>query len=222
MFFLCLSSVCYTCALVTPYSFVNRRSKQSDWLWLRALNMSLNVLTYLLPYWFYQNVCPPFASGGNTSVENNPKHDGDDGTSILGPGGELFLDPLKGNVQRFTVNLRNESPVGSADGRFVFSSWYIWSVCRGELMGLYSTVWWGKTEGLGLFSFHVDILKINFWRGTCGAPSAAQTFRAATSFGFHIVLQNENKMLPAATSGKGKVCRDGSLLGVFFFSFFFY
>ncbi|XP_068573795.1 ALK tyrosine kinase receptor isoform X2 [Cebidichthys violaceus] len=33
--------------------------------------------------------------GGNTSVDNNPKHDGDDGTSFLGPEGEPFLYPLK-------------------------------------------------------------------------------------------------------------------------------
>ncbi|XP_034432007.1 LOW QUALITY PROTEIN: ALK tyrosine kinase receptor [Hippoglossus hippoglossus] len=33
--------------------------------------------------------------GGNTSIGNNPKHDGDDGTSFLGPEGESFLDPLK-------------------------------------------------------------------------------------------------------------------------------
>ncbi|XP_027130698.1 ALK tyrosine kinase receptor isoform X3 [Larimichthys crocea] len=33
--------------------------------------------------------------GGNTSIDNNPKHDGDDGTSFLGPEGELFLYPLK-------------------------------------------------------------------------------------------------------------------------------
>ncbi|XP_062413159.1 ALK tyrosine kinase receptor isoform X2 [Pungitius pungitius] len=34
--------------------------------------------------------------GGNTSVDNNPKHDGDDGTSFLGPEGQPFLYPLKG------------------------------------------------------------------------------------------------------------------------------
>ncbi|XP_033991228.1 ALK tyrosine kinase receptor [Trematomus bernacchii] len=33
--------------------------------------------------------------GGNTSLDNNPKHDGDDGTSFLGPEGEPFLYPLK-------------------------------------------------------------------------------------------------------------------------------
>ncbi|XP_023208278.1 ALK tyrosine kinase receptor isoform X3 [Xiphophorus maculatus] len=33
--------------------------------------------------------------GGNTSLENNPTADGDDGTSFLGPDGELFLHPLK-------------------------------------------------------------------------------------------------------------------------------
>ncbi|XP_044021897.1 ALK tyrosine kinase receptor isoform X3 [Siniperca chuatsi] len=33
--------------------------------------------------------------GGNTSIDNNPKHDGDDGTSFLGPEGEPFIYPLK-------------------------------------------------------------------------------------------------------------------------------
>ncbi|KAF3701491.1 ALK tyrosine kinase receptor [Channa argus] len=32
---------------------------------------------------------------GNTSIDNNPKHDGDDGTSFLGPDGDPFLYPLK-------------------------------------------------------------------------------------------------------------------------------
>lgn len=36
--------------------------------------------------------------GGNTSLDDNPKTDGDDGTSFLGPDGEPFLYPLKGNV----------------------------------------------------------------------------------------------------------------------------
>nr|XP_020477641.1 ALK tyrosine kinase receptor-like [Monopterus albus] len=34
--------------------------------------------------------------GGNTSIDNNPKQDGDDGTSFIGPEGEPFLYPLKG------------------------------------------------------------------------------------------------------------------------------
>ncbi|XP_076604688.1 ALK tyrosine kinase receptor isoform X1 [Chaetodon auriga] len=33
--------------------------------------------------------------GGNTSIDNNPKHDGDDGTSFLSPEGDSFLHPLK-------------------------------------------------------------------------------------------------------------------------------
>lgn len=41
--------------------------------------------------------------GGNTSLDNNPKHDGDDGTSILGPDGEPFLYPLKGNSSRMVL-----------------------------------------------------------------------------------------------------------------------
>lgn len=40
-------------------------------------------------------------AGGNTSLENNPKHDGDDGTSFLNPEGVPFLSvPLKGNVKK--------------------------------------------------------------------------------------------------------------------------
>ncbi|KAF0044672.1 hypothetical protein F2P81_003830, partial [Scophthalmus maximus] len=35
------------------------------------------------------------AAGGNTSTDNNPKNDGDDGTSFLGPEGDPFLYPLK-------------------------------------------------------------------------------------------------------------------------------
>lgn len=46
------------------------------------------------------NRCPSFASGGNTSVDNNPKHDGDDGTSFLSHQGELFIYPLKGNGEK--------------------------------------------------------------------------------------------------------------------------
>nr|XP_061798361.1 ALK tyrosine kinase receptor-like [Nerophis lumbriciformis] len=33
--------------------------------------------------------------GGNTSLNDNPKHDGDDGTSLFGPAGEPYLYPLK-------------------------------------------------------------------------------------------------------------------------------
>ncbi|KAG8013513.1 ALK tyrosine kinase receptor [Nibea albiflora] len=33
--------------------------------------------------------------GGNTSIENDPKHDGDDGTSFVGTDGEVFINPLK-------------------------------------------------------------------------------------------------------------------------------
>lgn len=47
---------------------------------------------------FCHCVCPP---GGNTSTDDNPKHDGDDGTSFLSPEGEPFLYPLKGNVKGF-------------------------------------------------------------------------------------------------------------------------
>lgn len=46
-------------------------------------------------------------SGGNTSIDNNPKHDGDDGTSFLGPDGEPFLYPLKGNVEGFLAVFKN-------------------------------------------------------------------------------------------------------------------
>lgn len=46
------------------------------------------------------NCLPSFASGGNTSVENNPQQDGDDGTSFFGHQGEIFLYPLKGNWKK--------------------------------------------------------------------------------------------------------------------------
>lgn len=39
-----------------------------------------------------------FFLGGNTSNDDNPKRDGDDGTSFVGPG-ELFISPLKGNKE---------------------------------------------------------------------------------------------------------------------------
>lgn len=42
--------------------------------------------------------------GGNTSVENNPKHDGDDGTSFLSPEAVPFLSiPLKGNAKELRL-----------------------------------------------------------------------------------------------------------------------
>ncbi|TMS21065.1 ALK tyrosine kinase receptor, partial [Larimichthys crocea] len=44
--------------------------------------------------------------GGNTSIDNNPKHDGDDGTSFLGPEGELFLYPLKALSPPYNVIAR--------------------------------------------------------------------------------------------------------------------
>lgn len=46
-------------------------------------------------------LCFHCVSGGNTSVDDNPKTDGDDGTSFLGPDGELYLLPLKGSVRSF-------------------------------------------------------------------------------------------------------------------------
>ncbi|KAM4624966.1 ALK tyrosine kinase receptor [Polymixia lowei] len=34
--------------------------------------------------------------GGNTSADNNPQHDGHDGTSFINPEGKTFIEPLKG------------------------------------------------------------------------------------------------------------------------------
>lgn len=183
VFFLCLSSVwmghggCYTCALVTPYNhvgFVDRRSEQSDWLWLCALNMPLNVLTYLLHYQFYKNVCPPFASGGNTSTENNPKHDGDDGTSILGPGGELFLDPLKGNVQRFTADLRNKSAVKTCRRELCIQLLIHLKCLSGRVNGfvlhcMMRENWGVRTFFFPCWHFKNSFLVWNMWRAFCSA-----------------------------------------------------
>lgn len=54
--------------------------------------------------------CSPFLLvGGNTSVENNPKHDGDDGTSFLSPEVVPFLSvPLKGNATRIKAGWRKK------------------------------------------------------------------------------------------------------------------
>jgi len=43
------------------------------------------------------------AAGGNTSADNNAKHDGGDGTSFISPDGETFLDPLKGTAKKTLV-----------------------------------------------------------------------------------------------------------------------
>lgn len=55
------------------------------------------------------NSLPSFASGGNTSVENNPQQDGDDGTSFFGHQGEIFLYPLKGNDKSSDLKQTNKS-----------------------------------------------------------------------------------------------------------------
>jgi hypothetical protein len=39
----------------------------------------------------------PNCAGGNTSVDNNARHDGGDGSSFISPDGETFLDALKGS-----------------------------------------------------------------------------------------------------------------------------
>lgn len=64
-------------------------------------------------------------AGGNTSVENNPKHDGDDGTSFLSPEAVPFLSvPLKGDVKELS---RAQNACG---------------VYRQELTCLYFSVQW--------------------------------------------------------------------------------
>lgn len=40
-----------------------------------------------------------FFPGGNTSLNDIPKHDGDDGTSLFGPTGDPYLFPLKGDLK---------------------------------------------------------------------------------------------------------------------------
>lgn len=104
--------------------------------------------------------------GGNTSVENNPKHDGDDGTSFLGPEGEPFLYPLKGNV------------IGS----WVYSR----HLQSGNLYSAFDTfaVFVG-TSYCDWTSLYVEENTFHYWHfefvcccGACGLLSRAQAFTA--------------------------------------------
>lgn len=45
-------------------------------------------------------------------MENNPQHDGDDGTSFFGHQGEIFLYPLKGNGKRSERKQTNRQIIG--------------------------------------------------------------------------------------------------------------
>lgn len=45
-------------------------------------------------------ILPIFFPGGNTSLDDDPRADGDDGTSFFGPDGEPYVYPLKGNVMK--------------------------------------------------------------------------------------------------------------------------
>lgn len=73
-----------------------RTISKSDWDYRRCYD------TYTSHLWTIQSLLlPSFFLGGNTSIDNNPKHDGDDGTSFLSPEGQPFLYPLKGNVKGF-------------------------------------------------------------------------------------------------------------------------
>lgn len=38
------------------------------------------------------------AIGGSASPDNDPRKDGDDGTSFISPDGEMYLEPLKGKT----------------------------------------------------------------------------------------------------------------------------
>lgn len=94
--------------------------------------------------------------GGNTSVENNPKHDGDDGTSFLGPEGEPFLYPLKGNVIGSWVYSRH---LQSGNLYSAFDTFAV--VCRHELLWLNFTVCWGKR--FSLLTFWICLLLWCMW-----------------------------------------------------------
>lgn len=75
-------------------------------------------------------------TGGNTSIENNPRHDGDDGTSFLSQLGVPFLSiPLKGNVKKKYHKF--EDCQQHIIRKCVFSVGYICKVYYQELMCLY-------------------------------------------------------------------------------------
>ncbi len=40
--------------------------------------------------------------GGSAWHDNDPRKDGDDGTSFISPDGEMYLEPLKGNTRFFS------------------------------------------------------------------------------------------------------------------------
>lgn len=42
------------------------------------------------------------AIGGSAWHDNDPRKDGDDGTSFISPDGEMYLEPLKGNTRFFS------------------------------------------------------------------------------------------------------------------------
>lgn len=85
--------------------------------------------------------------GGNTSVENNPKHDGDDGTSFLSPEVVPFLSvPLKGNATRIKAGWGNKVILKDCHQcviglrKCVSSTGYVCRVYRQELMCLHFPV----------------------------------------------------------------------------------
>lgn len=86
----------YTCPCVSIKKIQKFKSRSSRIHHvLGGIRMAL-ICGYCLPSWLL---------GGNTSLDDNPKHDGDDGTSFLGPEGEPFLPyPLKGNVFKSQMN----------------------------------------------------------------------------------------------------------------------
>lgn len=105
-------------------------------------------------------------AGGNTSIENNPKHDGDDGTSFLGPEGEPFLYPLKGNVTGSWVcsqHLQSANLYSAFDtfAVFVGASYCDWTSLYDE-------------EN----TFHYWHLEFVFCCGACGLLSTAHAFTA--------------------------------------------
>lgn len=45
---------------------------------------------------YYVTVLTSLTIGGSAWHDNDPRKDGDDGTSFISPDGEMYLEPLKG------------------------------------------------------------------------------------------------------------------------------
>lgn len=77
-------------------------------------------------------VSPSLCPGGNTSIDNNPKDDGDDGTSFISQEGETFLFPLKGNVAMFIKYKQTHLAGEQLHSTFLYSTFDTVVVFLGE------------------------------------------------------------------------------------------